>query len=604
MDSSINNILKLLYPDTNTNTNNSNNLNNSNNSNNSNAANSLNFSGDLLKLFYPENNTNSNVNINTQTQVISNNLQVEQPVDFFNTNILTNMVKIFNTNDSNIKSNDFDSLDLYDYESMIKIYSNPFQINKFGKYLESKYITNPAYINKLVKSGNKNLIEHQYKLYFKLTKPNYTSRGYKYNQGLNIDPQDFNPEGWCSGGGFYFSKIEDLHQFTCFGSYLTPILVPANTPVYHEVWSGHDSESKTSSYNKYKAPMVYTLPRINIDSPYARQLLEPYKIFEYHKFKYAIAYNLSKITTNHITLYYDNKPIYSYDNKYRPEIFKTFIEIISNTGYKHSLAYNYCYGNYLRYLVKNKNKKIMNWFINDYFPHLIANCKFVNERLKQQIGITNIGLYAQPYLERFEIDLIKLFSKYRAVTAGSHPVQYIFRLKYTPNDIDIYISSHYKNQFIKEVNEFNDGIKITMQKQTKDFGFAQKYNMTGVDSVYTLVTFYFKTAIKATECQVIFVNDEIPYNFIKDNFDFDICTSSFDFANKKFLINYKKANGFDNMRIQDSYIEKMTGSKTDSYSTYRANKTIERMCKYIQRGFYIENWKEFLIEIRDKMCKD
>ncbi len=95
-----------------------------------------------------------------------------------------------------------------------------------------------------------------------------------------------------------------------------------------------------------------------------------------------------------------------------------------------------------------------------------------------------------------------------------------------------------------------------------------------------------------------------PYNFVKNNFDFDICTTSFDFSNKKFLINYKKSNGFDSMRILDTYINKMTGSQTDSYSTYRANKTIERMRKYIERGFYIENWREFLIEIRDKMCKE
>ncbi len=565
----------------------------------------------IMKLLYPEKDTKTETdsdNIETNTILSDDpmlNLSQNQSADFFNLSNLANTVKLFNSIiTTNSIINEFDSLNLYDYESMVKIYSNPFKIIKLGKYLESKYITNQAYREKLTKSQNTHLIEHQYKLYYKLTKPNYTSRGYKYHQGLNIDPQDFKPDGWCSGGGFYFSKIEDLHQFINFGSYLTPILVPANTPVYHEVFEGPDSKNQTLSYNKYKAPMVYTLPRINIDSPYAKQLLEPYKIFEYHKFKYSIGYNLSKIKINDYTIYYDNKPIHSYDKKYQPEILKTLIEIISNTGYKHSLAYNYCHGSNLRYLIKNKNKKIMNWFIKDYFPYLITSCKFVNERLKQQIGITSIGLYAQPYLERFESELIKLFSKYRAVTAGSHPVQYIFRLKYAPNDIDIYISSHYKNQFIKEVNKFNGGIKIAMQKQTKDFSFAQKYNMTGVDSVYTLVTFYVTTAIKATECQVIFVNNENPYNFIKDNFDFDICTSSFDFANKKFIINYKKPNGFDNMRIQDSYIEKMTGSQTDSYSTYRANKTIERMRKYIERGFYIENWKEFLIEIRDKMCKE
>ena len=32
---------------------------------------------------------------------------------------------------------------------------------------------------------------------------------------------------------------------------------------------------------------------------------------------------------------------------------------------------------------------------------------------------------------------------------------------------------------------------------------------------------------------------------------------------------------------------KIKGIETDSYSNYHVNKTIERMCKYIERGFNI-----------------
>jgi len=46
----------------------------------------------------------------------------------------------------------------------------------------------------------------------------------------------------------------------------------------------------------------------------------------------------------------------------------------------------------------------------------------------------------------------------------------------------------------------------------------------------------------------------------------------------------------------------MTGMETDSWSNYRAVKTIGRIAKYAIRGFYVENWKDFLIEIRDKLC--
>ncbi len=79
---------------------------------------------------------------------------------------------------------------------MFSIYSDPTKVNQLGKYLESKYISNPDYIAKLTESGNAHLVQPFYKLYFKLTKQSYSSKGYQYHQGLNIDPNDFNPDGW------------------------------------------------------------------------------------------------------------------------------------------------------------------------------------------------------------------------------------------------------------------------------------------------------------------------------------------------------------------------------------------------------------------------
>ena len=36
----------------------------------------------------------------------------------------------------------------------------------------------------------------------------------------------------------------------------------------------------------------------------------------------------------------------------------------------------------------------------------------------------------------------------------------------------------------------------------------------------------------------------------------------------------------------------MVGPNTDSYSNYRANKTIQRIMKYAVRKFIIENWEK------------
>ena len=92
-----------------------------------------------------------------------------------------------------------------------------------------------------------------------------------------------------------------------------------------------------------------------------------------------------------------------------------------------------------------------------------------------------------------------------------------------------------------------------------------------------------------------------PDEFIKTNFDFDLCAIGFNFAKNKFVNLIEKSN-YKSLYIQDTYIDKMIGKNTDSYSNYRAYKTTARIIKYINRGFEIENWKEFLLLIRDYMC--
>ena len=90
-----------------------------------------------------------------------------------------------------------------------------------------------------------------------------------------------------------------------------------------------------------------------------------------------------------------------------------------------------------------------------------------------------------------------------------------------------------------------------------------------------------------------------PINFIKLSSDFDLCAIGFDCESEKF-VNVVKKLDYNILHIQESYIS-IISNNTDTYSNYRAYKTAYRIIKYNSRHFYVDNWKEFLIDIRDKM---
>lgn len=47
--------------------------------------------------------------------------------------------------------------------------------------------------------------------------------GYTYKLGLNIDPNEFNPSGTCKSGGFYFTDITNLSNFSAYGNKIAKI---------------------------------------------------------------------------------------------------------------------------------------------------------------------------------------------------------------------------------------------------------------------------------------------------------------------------------------------------------------------------------------------
>ena len=107
--------------------------------------------------------------------------------------------------------------------------------------------------------------------------------------------------------------------------------------------------------------------------------------------------------------------------------------------------------------------------------------------------------------------------------------------------------------------------------------------MTGIDEIINIEQ---KNGIKL---QFIFVKVD-PFEFIKDNFDFDFCKVCFRPDENRFEGNAIAIAG----RIDQAYMDKISKyDMGDNYSVYRAAKTMDRISKYIARGFMITNLEEF-----------
>jgi hypothetical protein len=151
---------------------------------------------------------------------------------------------------------------------LLKVYANPKLWAWFYEEIYKEYKDNSEYIKSVNKHKDySSLIKNDSMIYFKLTNSINKSKRFQYRLGLNVDVNDFKPYGCCSGGGLYFCELKDIYQFEKFGKYLTPVIVPKNIPIYKESHEPNVCKCniKSTQYNKYKAPVLYALPRIRID---------------------------------------------------------------------------------------------------------------------------------------------------------------------------------------------------------------------------------------------------------------------------------------------------------------------------------------------------
>lgn len=477
----------------------------------------------------------------------------------------------------------FSSLPL---EDVLAFYSNPSAYPELEEKIFSDYLTDPKYLETCqTHSIHSNLIKNNFKIYYKLTKYDFKSRGFEYKLGLNIDTNPFNPSGCCSGGGLYFCELENLHQFEKHGNYLTPIIVPHDIPMYKETHT--DSCKHTANtYEKLKAPCIYVLPRVRIDNPVVNKFIcqaSPLNT----RFISCMLHSSDNIADLKEFTSYSNDKYFWYKQSRNAHIKISIDEYLKSQVKSLPILKNI-----LKNCIGILDKQIINFLLNDGMPKLFES------KTNSTPSINKLTLDPSKYFKMFSNEEQQIFSSCGIVAAGSSVLRCIINKNYKPNDIDLYINA---NNLSKLAKSKDIQIFSNIELAKSQYNMKNIIEVCEVISKVKLFDYYGNEKICKKKYQLIVVDTD-PAEFIKYNFDFDLCAIGYNFATKTF-VNYVEKPNYSVLTIQPSYINKMCGSDTDSYSEYRAIKTIGRIQKYFSRGFYVENWKEFLQAIRDNMCK-
>ncbi len=524
--------------------------------------------------------------------------------------------------------NSYSNMDL-----LIKIYYNKNLWGELYKQVNAECANDPAYqacVNSYT-DRYPDLVTNEPTIWFKFTYSYNMSNGFTYKSGFNADTQQFKPFGSCNGGGLYFCKLEDIYQFKQYGKYLTPIIVPAGIPIYEEPVG-------SNGIRKFKAPGIFMLPRIKITNQLAYRLVAQASKPNNNAFGFLRWYNSNN--PDELKMFLRNAGGNPYNTFFvkDPDFFwseeRALCEVkldLLDQSKTISLDLIHKFPFILKY---NKNKEFFNQLINSVFPKIFSTNNFYMIGI-HPVTVLNLDTYS--FVNHIGQEYYNLIKRFGGVIAGSSVLSYVTGIKFNHNDIDVYIGpdqlgklesmlgigldvdqNEDKNQNeIKSRGHFQftlktkpkelfgfslhpNELKIKVQVRNEKFlSIDKQYNMNGIVKVYNLSTYNWGGK-KSGEIQFICV-DCNPVSFIKANFDFDMCAIGFDTKQEDFVNLIGKTN-YRKLRITKSYINKMIGTEKDSWSNYRAIKTVGRIAKYAIRGFYVENWKDFLVEIRDKMC--
>ena len=527
---------------------------------------------------------------------------------------------------SNISKNnniDFDNLyDQYsnniDYQIIADRYKLLYNVNDKIVY---NYVQHNTIYQNIIKIGNENTD----KIYYKFVKESMSHHDFIYKDGFNLDKHDFDPSIQCSKGGLYFSDIENLHNFYHFGSRLYRVIIPRDIPICLETHKPDIQlnnkpscdwfKYKTIDYIKYKSPALYLYDYVNVGSkefidmlyntsPGNNSIIISYIMKYYNEEKYKNMFNNIDIDLNSDIIDFKikvfgkyNKMLKNYnkDNKENEEDINQLNDYLykmdKDTTYNNisNICYSYLYyenDTFFRYL-----KDYYYDFLNNILP------KKQPIILNPDKAISNIKEYLT-HICKFNTDkFLDLIKKYEGVISGSFLLSKnnIDIDNKNFDDIDIYIKKekgirHEIEDIFKNTLSLNDSGLFTTNifiyeriKTKKSVYFSDNLD-------YSVLSVKIKNSFCDFKLQFIFV-DENPYDFINKSFDFDFCKIIFD--GDKILSNHFNEITNYNGNISDEYIKSCLDIKS-SMSKYRICKTLERIDKYIRRGYTINNYKYFL----------
>ncbi len=511
-----------------------------------------------------------------------------------------------------------------DVSELVKIYKDPVRKSELNTIFNDHFQNEQFKIDRVVNMYNDiNVtdINRENRLYFKVTNWNGTTSNsknsrYFFKNHMNYDTKieeilnnpsmDLNNvenkkiyDIANKDVGFSFFNLEDLHMYSSNldGLYIQPLLVPNNIPIVKE-----NEYNFKGSIIKYKSPIVYTLPKIKLGSKESIDLLlNTNQMNEDFLLNYLYCSddveNLIKFENLYASIdYYMSE---KFKNRYIHAYVKRLIlqkkydllydKIINNKKIGFGIRIDLTHLFYIFY--KHKDNTFVKYLREFFYQKYIDLNKESFDKTIIDINLNNSTEKLKTFLNNNEQikHLFEFVFEKDGLVSGSFAVKNFTNMNnWNSEDIDIYfpernlkeletyLNSHYSGKYYSSLNKTSNG--------------NTKYNMQGIVKMIEIHN--------NPHIQFIIVEDD-PWEFIKNQFDFDICMCGI--KDNEFLYFHPNLNNFNEARISDMYIRKMVGDLKDNYSVYRAAKTLERSIKYMKRGFHIVNLDHFLHEIEMNM---
>ena len=538
-------------------------------------------------------------------------------------------------------------------DEIINIYKTASEHKKFIADLEETFMDE---YNLLVPNISEAKLEANSEIYFKITNKKENHRGFQYKDGMNSNTQPFIPSGCCSGGGLYFTSLENLHMFSQFGVNIRPIIVPSAVPIYDEVCTSITHWNCHKFHYKSKAPTVYLLPKIKLGSAESFRLLYNFELGNANKNNqfaqsrmylsddpnsmrlyggyYAHKY-IALLGNSYGTNYTFDKPIppippYAKHRKFHPEhkqiihckvkdliLSNKVDELFALIYEKKTLLYwlyykptNKFYENRtvtiseLFYIfLKHQDKAFLHFMKDEYLPRFMSKPHILkaqetlqNKHINMPLAIENIKADIKFLIHE---NIYKVILKYGGIISGSFALKHLIGGDWKCHDVDVYLPAIN----ITQRSDIYNIIAKDLCPEIREIGIyghcsdLQSYNMSNIDAIVDIYQ------INCIKIQFIFTKID-PYEFIKENFDFEFCKVCYRPETESFEIAHPNLNNIQSGRIETAYMDKIsTFNMDDSFSVYRASKTLDRLNKYIERGFTISNLDEFFVCI-EKLFED